>query len=60
MKTNDDYERVINKLKKAHKHYFKLIEHSSRISDKTAYRNKIELIEMILESENIEVTRKYD
>ena len=27
---------------------------------KTAFRNKIELIEVILESENIEVTRKYD
>ena len=59
MKT-DNYERVINKLKNAHEHYFKLIERSARISDKTAYRNKIELIEIILESENIEVTRKYD
>lgn len=57
---NDDYERVINKLKTLHERYFKLIERSSKISDKTAYRTKIELIEMILESENIEVKRNYD
>lgn len=60
MKTNDDYERVINKLKKVHKHYFKLISISSKITDKTIYREITELIEKILESENIEVTRKYD
>ena len=60
MKTNDDYERVINKLKKVHKHYFKLISISSKITDKTFYRDITELIEKILESENIEVTRKYD
>lgn len=54
------YERLINKLKKLHKHYYNLIPHLTKISEKTTTRSKMELIETILASENIEVTRNYD
>jgi len=57
---DEDYERIINKLKKSHKHYFKLIELSPRISDKVTFRVVVELLEKILESENVEFTRDYD
>ncbi len=57
---NEAYERVINKLKLLHKHYYNLIPHITKISEKTILRHKVELIEKILESENIEVKRNYD
>ena len=57
---NEDYERIINKLKKLHRFYYGLSFKMSKISDKTIARVKMELIEKILESEHIEVTREYD
>jgi hypothetical protein len=57
---DEAYEKLINKLKKLHKHYYNLLPHLTKISEKTITRTKMELIETILASENIEVTRTYD
>ena len=57
---NKDYERVINKLKLLYECYYDLMPRVARMDEKIRIRSKIELIEKIFESENIEVTKNYE